>query len=714
MSDSIDLTQVASLEEDFDPGTSSGGEPSDLDRKINEHFAGAVVRKDLVKTVKGNAIVPSYVLEYLLGQYAASDDEATIQAGIDKVRDILAQHYVHRNESELVKSKIKERGRYRVIDKVSVTLNEKDDVYQATFANLGISNVVVDSATVNAHQKLLVGGVWCLCDVEYFHTEDARVSPWILGSLKPIQMSNFDYAGYLDARAKFTTDEWIDLLIQSIGFDPDKFGRRAKLLQLVRLIPFVERNYNLVELGPKGTGKSHIYSEFSPHGMLISGGEVTVPKLFVNNANGRLGLVGYWDVVAFDEFAGKKKRTDKALVDIMKNYMANKSFSRGVETLGAEASMVFVGNTSHTVPYMLKHSDLFDELPESYHDPAYLDRLHFYIPGWEVDTIRNEMFSSGYGFVVDYIAEVLKSMRNLDYSDRYQQHFTLGSDISTRDRDGIHKTFSGLMKLLFPHEQATREEIKEILRFAIEGRKRVKDQILRIDSTMAAVNFGYDAVGGGWSTVTTLEEDEYPAHYHRGRPPAPAGEASADTAMPTTSTAASASVLAPTAAEAELFQGQRDFVENQRGISYEALLMPYLRGAAEIELHDPYIRLGHQGRNLVELLALIATAKDPADEVTVNVFTVLHDDPDYQPKQLQMLSDIVQGAAQQGVKVNMAKDPGGHDRWIRTDTGWRINLGRGLDIFQKSEGGWFDFGTSRQEFRQVRAFGITYMRDTSD
>ena len=211
----------------------------------------------------------------------------------------------------------------------------------------------------------------------------------------------------------------------------------------MRLIPFVERNYNLVELGPKGTGKSHIFSEFSPHGMLISGGEVTVPKLFVNNSNGRIGLVGYWDVVAFDEFAGKKKRTDKALVDIMKNYMANKSFSRGVETLGAEASMVFVGNTSHNVPYMLKHSDLFDELPESYHDSAYLDRLHYYIPGWEVDTIRGEMFSDGYGFVVDYIAEVLKSMRNADYSDRYQQHFTLGSDISTRDRDGIHKTFSG-------------------------------------------------------------------------------------------------------------------------------------------------------------------------------------------------------------------------------------------------------------------------------
>ena len=686
-----------------------------LDGKINEHFGGAVVRKDLVKAVKGNAIVPSYVLEYLLGQYAASDDEATIQAGIETVRRILADHYVHRNESELVKSKIKERGRYRIIDKVSVTLNEKDDVYQATFANLGISGIVIDSATVSAHQKLLVGGVWCLCDVEYFHTEDARVSPWLLGSLKPIQMSNFDYDGYLSARAEFTTDEWIDLLIQSIGFDPEMFGRRAKLLQLVRLIPFVERNYNLVELGPKGTGKSHIYSEFSPHGMLISGGEVTVPKLFVNNANGRLGLVGYWDVVAFDEFAGKKKRTDKAIVDIMKNYMANKSFSRGVETLGAEASMVFIGNTSHTVPYMLKNSDLFDELPESYHDPAFLDRLHFYIPGWEVDTIRSEMFSDGYGFVVDYIAEVLKSMRNLDYSDRYQQHFTLGSDISTRDRDGIHKTFSGLMKLLYPHEQATAEQIEEILRFAIEGRKRVKDQILRIDTTMTAVNFGYSSLGGGWSAVTTLEEDEYPLYSHRGAWVAHAGAASAtpDAPMSSTALASPAPILVPESepVQAELFQGQRDFVENQRGISYETLLMPYLQGATEIELHDPYIRLGHQGRNLVELLAMIAAAKDPADEVIFNLFTVLDEDPEYQPKQLRMLNDIVQGAAQQGIKVNVAKDPGGHDRWIRTDTGWRINLGRGLDIFQKSDGGWFDFGTSRQEFRQVRAFGVTYIRE---
>jgi len=514
-------TDLHAIDDDFPEGAAAehasdqAPEQTALDKKINQHFAGLVVRKDLVKAVKGNAIVPSYVLEYLLGQYAASDDEATIQAGIGSVRQILTDHYVHRNESELVKSTIRERGRYKIIDKVTVSLNDKEDRYEAEFSNLGIKGVIVESGTVNAHPKLLVGGVWCICDIDYFHFDDARVAPWQLGSLKPIQLSNFDFDSYTTSRRAFTTDEWIDLLIQSIGFNPELFGRRAKLIQLVRLIPFVERNYNLVELGPKGTGKSHIFSEFSPHGMLISGGEVTVPKLFVNNSNGRIGLVGYWDVVAFDEFAGKKKRTDKALVDIMKNYMANKSFSRGVETLGAEASMVFVGNTSHTVPYMLKHSDLFDELPESYHDSAYLDRLHHYIPGWEVDTIRNEMFSNGYGFVVDYIAEVLKSMRSADYSDRYQQHFTLSSDISTRDRDGIHKTFSGLMKILYPHGEASSEEVEEILRFAIEGRKRVKDQILRIDTTMADVKFGYLDKTGMWHPVSTLEEDEYPEYYYR-------------------------------------------------------------------------------------------------------------------------------------------------------------------------------------------------------
>lgn len=677
---------------------------SDLDYKINLLFGGVVVRKDLVKAVKGNAIVPSYVLEYLLGQYAASDDEATIQAGIDTVRKILAEHYVHRSESELVKSTIKERGRHRIIDKVTVTLNEKADVYEAEFANLGIRGVVVESPVIRAHPKLLVGGVWCICDMEYLHSEDQRVVPWILGSIKPIQLSRFDVDQYLESRRGFTTEEWIDLLIQSIGFNPDMFSRRGKLIQLVRLIPFVERNYNLIELGPKGTGKSHIFSEFSPHGMLISGGEVTVPKLFVNNANGRIGLVGYWDVVAFDEFAGKKKRTDKALVDIMKNYMANNSFSRGIETLGAEASMVFVGNTSHTVPHMLKNSDLFDELPDAYHDPAYLDRLHHYIPGWEVDIIRGEMFSEGYGFVVDYIAEVLKSMRSQDYSDRYQHYFTLSPDISTRDRDGIHKTFSGLMKILYPGGNATEDEIEEILRFAIEGRKRVKDQILRIDSTMASVKFGYLNQEDTWHAVRTLEEDEYPTYYHlHEHKEADAGPDAADASSP------EAPAL-PITPEPALFEGHREFQENQRGVSYERLLMPYLRGASDITIIDPYIRLPHQGRNLVDLLALLAAAKDVADEISVKLVTK-PEAGQYEQAHLLMLKDIQDSAASVGINFTVVWDETIHDRSVRADNGWTVLLGRGLDIFQKGSASQFDLAARRQEFRQVVAFGVTYIRE---
>jgi len=486
---------------------------SALDAKANSAFPGLVVRKDLVGRVRGNAVVPGYVLEFLLAQYCATDDEATIEAGIESVRDILAQHYVHRGEAELIKSTIRDRGRYRIIDKASVVLDDKKDIHTVAFANLGLKGVPVDDGTVKRHPKLLTGGVWCMADIEYAPGE-AHEDRWSIAGLKPIQLGQFDADTYVATRAEFTTDEWIDLLTHTIGFAPEKLSRRAKLLQLVRLIPFVERNYNLVELGPKGTGKSHIYSEFSPHGMLISGGEVTVPKLFVNNANGRIGLVGFWDVVAFDEFAGQK-RVDKSLVDIMKNYMANKTFSRGVETIGAEASMVFIGNTSRPVPAMLAHSDLFEALPESYHDSAYLDRLHHYLPGWELEIIRRELFTDGYGFVVDYLAEALAHFRSQDFSDVSSPHFTLSEDISTRDRDGIRKTFSGLMKLIHPHRGATIDETEELLRLAIEGRKRVKDQILRIDHTMEAVRFGYTESNGTWHEVATQEELDFPQFYPR-------------------------------------------------------------------------------------------------------------------------------------------------------------------------------------------------------
>ena len=678
-----------------------------LDQKINTHFPGLVVRKDLVKTVKGNAIVPSYVLEYLLGQYCATSDELTIQTGIETVKEILAKHYVHRNEAGLVRSNIKEKGRYKVIDKISVDLNDKKDVYEAQFSNLGIKEVLVDSGTVKMHPKLLVGGVWCIADLEYEFTEDKNSSPWILSTLKPIQLSHFDFDGYVKARAQFTTDEWMDLLVQSIGFNPEMFGRRSKLTQLLRLIPFCERNYNLIELGPKGTGKSHIFSEFSPHGILISGGEVTVPKLFVNNSSGKIGLVGYWDCVAFDEFAGKQKRVDKALVDIMKNYMANKSFSRGVETLGAEASMVFVGNTQHTVPYMLKHSDLFCDLPDKFYDSAFLDRIHFYIPGWEVDIIRGEMFSNGYGFVVDYLAEILRSLRNHDYSDQYKEHFSLSSEISTRDRDGINKTFSGLMKILFPHRSATKEEVEELLRFAIEGRKRVKDQLMRIDSTYGNVHFTYINADGQSQSVTTLEEEEYKSYYHKTL--AESADEEILEAAPPSVPQNSSETLAP--AEFKLKEKHLTFQENQKGLSFDTLFGPYLKGATSITVTDPYIRLFYQMRNFMEFLETVVKSRALDEEVSVHLVTV--EDEFKGEQQKENFEKMKESASAVGVNFTWEFDTAGtiHARHIVTDHGWKISMDRGLDIFQHYEmNDAFTFTNRLQQYRPCKAFEITFIK----
>jgi ATP-dependent Lon protease len=614
---------------------------------------------------------------------------------------------VHRNEAGLIRSNIKEKGRYKVIDKVSVDLNEKKDAYEAQFSNLGIKEVLVDSGTIKKHPKLLVSGVWCIADVEYEFTEDKNASPWILSTLKPIQLSHFDFDCYVEARKQFSTDEWIDLLIQSIGFNPEMFGKRSKLSQLIRLIPFCERNYNLIELGPKGTGKSHIYSEFSPHGILISGGEVTVPKLFVNNSSGKIGLVGYWDCVAFDEFAGKQKRVDKALVDIMKNYMANKSFSRGVETLGAEASMVFVGNTQHTVPYMLKHSDLFCELPDKFYDSAFLDRIHFYIPGWEVDIIRGEMFSNGYGFVVDYLAEILRSLRNHDYSDRYQEHFSLSSDISTRDRDGINKTFSGLMKILFPHGGATKEEVEELLRFAIEGRKRVKDQLMRIDSTYGNVRFSYLGADGQNKPVITLEEEEYPNYYHKTI--AEGEDAEILEAAQPGSPQVLSEPLAP--AEPVLKEKHLTFQENQKGISIDTLIGPYLKGATAITVTDPYIRLFYQMRNFMEFLETVVKHKAPDEEVAVHLVTT--EDEFKSEQQKENLEKMKESASAVGVNFTWEFDDTGtiHARHIVTDHGWKISLDRGLDIFQHYEmNDTFTFANRLQQYRPCKAFEVTFIR----
>ena len=692
---------------------------SDLNAKINAHFPGFVVRKDLVKAVKGNAIVPTYVLEYLLGQYCATDDVASIESGIETVKEILRKHYVHRNESMLIQSNIKEKGRYRVIDRISVSLNEKTDAYEAVFENLAIKKVAVDSGTVKANPKLLVSGVWCIAEVLYEFSEEARVSPWNLESLKPIQIARVDFDSYLEGRKGFTTDEWIDVLMQSVGFDPAAFSKRSKLLQLMRLIPFVERNYNLIELGPKGTGKSHVYSEFSPHGQLISGGEVSIPKLFVNNSNGRIGLVGFWDVVAFDEFAGREKSANKALVDIMKNYMANKTFSRGVSTIGAEASFAFVGNTAHNVPYMLKHSDLFEELPSQFHDSAFIDRLHAYLPGWEVDVIRAEMFTAGFGFIVDYLAEILRHLRGDDFSNRHQTRFNVSKDISTRDRDAINKTMSGFMKLLFPGGGETDAEVEELLRLAMESRKRVKDQLKRIDSTYPPVDFHFVNAEGTKRNVKTLEEEEFPQFYYRNQ----AGNEEVEP-LPVVAVAEKVLAESATTAKAEpepvvseksrsqATEGHVEFTENRKGVSFDKIFGPWLDGAARITITDPYIRKFHQARNVMELIEMIIRRKAPEDQVSVHLVTAPDDGGI--TDQRECLDAISEACTGTGVDFTWSFDGTGtiHARDISTDHGWKIVLDRGLDIFQATQRklNSFSLGERMQEFRMVKAFYVTYVR----
>ena len=697
--------------EEIEPFVASPRQPSVLDQKILQHFPGLVVRKDLTKGLKQNAVVPTYVLEYLLGQHCATDDNEVIKAGLESVQKILAKHYVHRNQAQLVKSTIKEKGRHKVIDKLTVELNDKGGFYEAEFTNLGLKKVPVSDDFVRRFPKLLVGGIWCISDVTYEVSEEPKTSPWQIDSLKPIQVASVDYEQFLKARAQFTTEEWMDVLMQSMGFNPEMFGRRAKLLTLIRLIPYCERNYNLLELGPKGTGKSHIYAEFSPHGMLISGSEVTAPKLFVSNASGKIGLVGYWDCVCFDEFAGKDKKVDKTLVDIMKNYMANRTFSRGIEQLTAEASMVFMGNTKKSVAYMLKHSHFFEPLPDKYIDSAFLDRIHAYNPGWEVAPIRHELFTTGYGFVVDYIAEVLKHLRTEDFTSTYKKHFEVISEVSTRDQTGFEKTFSGLMKILFPDGKAAPKEIEELLAFSMEGRRRVREHILRIDDTFKRHDFIYKSVDGGAPvTVLTPEEMQYPT-FAGPRVQKAVEEASASESIEGAGVKVERSEQkAQPSGVDEPQPGHLVIPENTKGWSYRRLFARHLAGARTITVSDPYVRLFYQARNLMEFLQMVHDLVPEGDEVSVHLKT--QSDMDSCVKQEENLNQIANSFTGSRVAFTWEFDhnPNFHARHITTDTGWKITVDRGLDIYQKYEAGPFSLEQAIQEARLTRGAEVTYLK----
>jgi len=664
-----------------------------LDIKLNEHFGGKVVRKDLTKLVKGNAIVPIYVLEYLLGQYCATSDEETILQGVETVKSIISKHFVHRDEAQIIKSTVREKGSHRIIDKISVKLNDKEDQYEAYFANLGLKGIPIADAVIREHQKLLSTGVWCILTLGYVSTDERGATPWVIENIKPIQISISSLDEYKEGRKAFTKEEWIDVLLQTMGLNPDEFTFRSKLLQLTRLVPFVENNYNLIELGEKGTGKSHIFSELSPHGMLISGGEVSKAKLFVNNSSGEIGLVGYWDVVAYDEFAGKTKSTDRGLVDIMKNYMANKSFSRGTQIYGASASMVFIGNTDHTVPYMLKHSNLFDALPKDYYDTAFLDRIHAYLPGWEVQKLRNEMFTSDYGFIVDYLAEILKELRKEDRTNEFAKYFELSNSITTRDKTSIIKTFAGLAKVIYPHSEMTEDDMKELLDFAIECRKRVKQQLQKMDETFEEVDFSYITKSNG--KKTTIETLEVLVHLK------PLEITENQELLPSDITP---NQIIP---KLELSVGQKIIRDNQTGVSYDKLFGAYLVGATDFKIIDPYVRLPYQLRNFMELAKLISEKKDP--EVDVKLHLVTSNNEDYIEGAKDAFEQMTYSLESIGIILTYEFDENIHDRSINMDNGWKIVLGRGLDIWQKT-GGWYDVNEYIQEKRLCKACEVTFVK----
>lgn len=450
-----------------------------LDQSLNQHFAGRVVRKDLTKLVKEGANVPVYVLEYLLGMYCASDDPEVIREGMDTVKRVLAENYVRPDEAEKVKMKIRERGSYKIIDKVTVKLNERRDVYEALLSNLGVTGVEVAAGTVQQFEKLLVGGIWCIISLAYFYEEGQKGSPFIIEELKPIQMPNLDMEAYLEGRRGFTEAEWLDALLRSTGMEPANLKERVKWHLLARMVPLVENNYNLCELGPRGTGKSHIYKEISPNSILVSGGQTTVANLFYNMASRKVGLVGLWDVVAFDEVAGISFK-DKDGVQIMKDYMASGSFSRGRESINASASMVFIGNINQSVETLVKTSHLLAPFPEVMIDSAFFDRFHAYIPGWEIPKMRPEFFTNQYGLIVDYLAEALRELRKIGFADAIDKYFRLGNHLNQRDTIAVRRTVSGLLKLLYPAGDYDKEAVRRSLEYALECRRRVKEQLKKI------------------------------------------------------------------------------------------------------------------------------------------------------------------------------------------------------------------------------------------
>lgn len=681
-----------------------------LDQKLTSAFDGKVVRKDLLHRIKKGTNVPTFVLEFLLARYCASDDAAEIQAGLEAVLDTLNDNYVRPNEANKAQSKVATKGKYRFIDKVHVNYVEKDRRHWAALENFDSRKVAISDKFYRDNDRLLQGGLWAEVTIAYNEIEDDDYAFYI-EDLRPIQLSRFDYDRYCEGRAEFSRNEWLDIILRSVGLEPTRLTHRLKLHFIARLFTLVEPNFNFIELGPRGTGKSYFFSEFSPYSTLISGGQATKATLFYHNQRKKIGLVGFWDTVAFDEVGGLKVK-DQDTIQIMKDFMANGRFSRGVEVI-ADASMAFVGNLDLSVEQIVNSEvyDLFQPLPKEF-DLAVMDRFALYLPGWEMPKNSSDFLTKNYGFITDYLAEAFHYQ--LKHTNRYEEvskRIRLGASVEGRDEKGIKKTVAAFLKILHPTGTPSDEEFEEYVSYAIECRRRVKEQMnkRKSDDEFAKINLSFMDKNNKEVIVYCPESKKANAtqnpirkdiHDEQG---VVETEKTEELPMKKEAPAPEVKVEAPPEVKAE--EPLEEVVEPKEqhvtihygatGYSYESILSPYLLGAKSVEIEDPYIRVTHQIQNFVRFCE--AVVKTP----TIRKITLCtsYDDQTDMKELSDRLNDVKQSLLEIDIELDIQINEHLHDREIRVDNGWTIKIGRGLDFYQKPDS-WFNVGVYDQALKK--------------
>jgi len=680
-----------------------------LDTRLNDVFDGRVVRKDLVQKVKKGTNVPTFVLEFLLAKYCASNDPDEIQAGIEAVFEYLQSHYVRPDESNRAQSTVQQRGRHKFVDKVHVRHVEKERRHWAAMENFNSKRIAINQSFYKDNDRLLEGGLWAEVTLGYNDVEDDNYAFYV-EDLRPIQLSRFDFDRYLEGRREFSRDEWVDAILRSVGLEPGKLSPRLKFHFLARLLPLVEPNYNFIELGPRGTGKSYFFSEFSPYATLVSGGQATKATLFYNNARGKVGLVGFWDTVAFDEVAGIKIK-DQDAIQIMKDFMANGRFSRGVEVI-ANASMAFVGNIDESIDQLVNSTehDLFVPLPPAL-DLAVMDRFYCYLPGWEMPKSSSAYLTERYGFITDYIAEAFHHL--FRHTNRYEQassRMHLGNAVEGRDEKAIKKTVAAFLKLLHPADEPTDAEFEEYVAYAVECRRRVKEQMnkRKPDDEFARIGLSYFGADGSEVEVHCPESKGAPATQTPSRrrisdDDDPQGVAARvedprqPVATPSTAPAEEQRPVeeAEKAVLRELEERHLTIRYDDTGHSYESLFGEYLVGAKMVVVEDPYIRMPHQIQNFVRLCELLVHGGTVREIKLVTSAESSEQKADVAEK----LSDLAESLRDVDVVLKLEFNPNLHDREIRIDTGWVVKIGRGLDIYQRP-GSWFELGSQDLSLRK--------------